>query len=89
MAREQHYICMFLDVVMAGIDGYQVCWQLKKDAGRRNTAIIMLTGRDSALDRVRGKMAGCDGYLTKPVEEAKLLEAFSRFLAVQETGIPA
>jgi two-component system cell cycle response regulator len=88
-ARQTPYVCIFLDVVMAGIDGYQVCRLLKQTPGLRSTSIVMLTSRDSPLDRIKGKMAGCDGYLTKPVEEEKLLDAFSRFLSTHETGIPA
>jgi twitching motility two-component system response regulator PilG len=80
LARSVRYTCVFLDVVMGGIDGYQVCRQLKSDTTTRDSAVVMLTSRDSPIDRIRGKMAGCNGYLTKPVDEEKLLATFSRFL---------
>jgi two-component system, cell cycle response regulator len=80
LTRMVSYTCVFLDVVMDGIDGYQVCRRIKITASTRNTAVVMLTSRDSPLDRIRGKMAGCNGYLTKPVDEEQLLATFSRFL---------
>lgn len=75
----KHYTCVFLDVVMPGIDGYQVCKVIKSKKGPK-TAVIILTSKDSPLDKLRGKLAGCDAYLTKPVEEERLMQAMSRFL---------
>jgi two-component system cell cycle response regulator len=73
------YSCVFLDVVMPGIDGYQVCKVIKSKKTQK-TAIVMLTSKDSPFDKIRGKMAGCDAYLTKPVDEDRLLETITRFL---------
>jgi twitching motility two-component system response regulator PilG len=42
----------------------------------------MLTSKGSPFDRIRGAMAGCDAYLTKPVDEDKLLETIVKFLPV-------
>ena len=77
----KEYTCVFLDVVLPGIDGYQVCKLIKsnKQAIKR-TAVVMLTGRTSPFDKLRGSLAGCDEYLTKPVDENRLLEVVSRFL---------
>jgi two-component system cell cycle response regulator len=44
------------------------------------TAVIMLTSKDSPFDKIRGSMSGCDAYLTKPVDEEKLLETIVKFL---------
>ena len=72
---------MFLDVVLPGIDGYQVCKLIKgnKQAIKR-TAVVMLTSRASPFDRLRGSLSGCDAYLTKPVDENLLLEVIAKFL---------
>jgi twitching motility two-component system response regulator PilG len=77
----QEYTCVFLDVVLPGIDGYQVCKLIKsnKQAVRR-TAVVMLTSRSSPFDKLRGSLAGCDEYLTKPVDENRLLEVIAQFL---------
>src|SRR5262245_11483358 len=77
----KEYTCVFLDVVLPGIDGYQVCKLIKsnKQAIKR-TAVVMLTSRSSPFDKLRGSLAGCDEYLTKPVDENHLLETIAKFL---------
>lgn len=61
------YDIIFLDVVLPDVDGYTICKSIRKDKHRKQTPVVMLTGKDSPFDRVRGKLAGCDIYLTKPV----------------------
>jgi two-component system cell cycle response regulator len=65
--RVQSFDLILLDVVMPGIDGYELCRRIKQDAYSRGTPVIMLTSRSSPFDRARGALAGCDSYLTKPV----------------------
>ena len=77
---QKHYSCIFLDVVMPGIDGYQVCKLIKSTRSAQKTAVVMLTSKDSPFDKIRGSMSGCDAYLTKPVDEEKLLETIAKFL---------
>ena len=81
LTGQKEYTCVFLDVVLPGIDGYQVCKLIKsnKQAVKR-TAVVMLTSRSSPFDKLRGQLAGCDEYLTKPVDENHLLEVISKFL---------
>lgn len=78
---QKHYACIFLDVVMPGIDGYQVCKLIKSNRTTKKTAVVMLTSKDSPFDKIRGSMSGCDAYLTKPVDEEKLLETIARFVS--------
>ena len=68
MIKQREYTAIFLDVVMPGMDGYKVCKAIKKSPETHTVPVIMLTGRSSPFDRVKGKLAGCDSYLTKPVE---------------------
>jgi two-component system cell cycle response regulator len=81
LTGNREYTCVFLDVVLPGIDGYQVCKLIKgnKQAVKR-TAVVMLTSRSSPFDKLRGSLAGCDEYLTKPVDENHLLEVIAKFL---------
>jgi twitching motility two-component system response regulator PilG len=81
LTGSKEYTCVFLDVVLPGIDGYQVCKLIKsnKQAVKR-TAVVMLTSRSSPFDKLRGSLAGCDEYLTKPFDENRLLEVISKFL---------
>ena len=76
----KYYACIFLDVIMPGIDGYQVCKLIKSNRSAQKTAVVMLTSKDSPFDKIRGSMSGCDAYLTKPVDEEKLLETIAKFL---------
>lgn len=77
----REYACVFLDVVMPGIDGYQVCKLIKANKQAiKKTAVVMLTSRSSPFDKLRGSLAGCDEYLTKPLDEDRLLEVIAKFL---------
>ena len=80
LTGNRRYTCVFLDVVMPGIDGYQVCKLIKSKRAQGKTHVVMLTSKGSPFDKIRGAMAGCDAYLTKPVDEEKLLETIVRFL---------
>ncbi len=73
-AATQSYDLIFLDVMMPGIDGYETCTQLRKRPEYKKTPIIMVSGKTSPLDEVKGVMAGCTTYLTKPVQD----EAFNK-----------
>jgi twitching motility two-component system response regulator PilG len=80
LAQRRNYDIIFLDVMLPGIDGYQVCKAIKSDKTTKHTPVVMLTSKDSAFDRVRGIMAGTDVYLTKPLDRAALLGAMKKFL---------
>jgi twitching motility two-component system response regulator PilG len=68
---------------MPGIVGYEGCRRIKAgpSSERRPTPIVMLTSKASPFDRIRGKMAGCDAYLTKPVDPTQLYEVLTKFVA--------
>ncbi len=74
------YDIVFLDVVLPGMDGYEICRTIKRDRGTKNTPVIMLTGKSSPFNRVRGKLAGCNTYLTKPVNRKKFDKAVQNLL---------
>jgi len=81
LSASQEYTCVFLDVVLPGIDGYQVCKLIKSNKQAiKKTAVVMLTSRSSPFDKLRGSIAGCDEYLTKPLDEDRLLEVIAKFL---------
>jgi len=64
---------VLLDVVMPGIDGFEVCRRLKSDAATQHIPIIMVTALDQPGDKVRGLEAGADDFLTKPVDDIALI----------------
>lgn len=80
LTGQRHYTCIFLDVIMPGIDGYQVCKLIKANRAAKKTTVVMLTSKSSPFDKIRGAMSGCDAYLTKPVDEEKLIETITKFL---------
>ena len=81
LTGSRDYACVFLDVVLPGIDGYQVCKLIKSNKQAiRKTAVVMLTSRSSPFDKLRGSLAGCDEYLTKPLDENRLLETIAQFI---------
>lgn len=75
---KQHYDLIFLDVMLPGMDGYDVCKMIKKNKDNNLMKVVMLTSKDKTFDKIRGTMAGCDGYLTKPVDEMKLRAIIER-----------
>ncbi len=72
------FSCVLMDVLMPGIDGYDACRRIKAMPNRAGTPVVMLTSKSSPFDKIRGKMAGCDAYLTKPVEKARLMEVLAK-----------
>ena len=57
---------ILLDIMMPGMDGYEVCARLKKDPVLRNIPVIMLTAKDAVREKVKGLDIGADDYVTKP-----------------------
>jgi len=80
MAQAKHYTCIFLDILMPGMDGYQVCKRLKSSPATKAASVVMLSSKNSPFDKFRGTWAGCDAYLGKPVNDNDLLDAIIRFL---------
>lgn len=83
------YNIVFLDVVLPGIDGYAVCKAIKKDKGMKETPVIMLTGKSSTFDRIKGSLAGCDTYLTKPVEYELFQNVVKKYVGASLGVMPA
>src|SRR5512132_3695170 len=64
---------VLLDVMMPGMDGFEVCRRLKTNAKTQHIPVIMVTSLDQPSDRVRGLEAGADDFLTKPVSDIALI----------------
>ncbi|MBM3609303.1 MAG: PleD family two-component system response regulator [Alphaproteobacteria bacterium] len=68
-----HCDIVLLDVMMPGMDGFEVCRRLKADPATAHIPVVMVTALDQPADRVRGLDAGADDFLTKPVNEVALI----------------
>ena len=77
MVGQAHYDLVFMDVVMPGIDGYKACRTIKS---KTKTQVVMLTSKSSTLNRVKAKMSGCDGYITKPPKDGELQHSIKKHL---------
>jgi two-component system OmpR family response regulator len=77
MATENPYAAVIVDVMLPGIDGFEICRRLR--TGGIWVPVLMLTARDAVGDRVRGLDAGADDYLVKPFS---LLELSARLRAL-------
>ncbi|ALS98522.1 response regulator transcription factor [Lacimicrobium alkaliphilum] len=73
LALDQYYDLVILDLMLPGMDGWQLCAELRCRANR-HIPVLMLTARDSLNDKVKGFELGADDYLTKPfaLEELKM-----------------
>ena len=78
MLQGTPYKLIFLDVLMPGMDGFEVCKKIKKSAEYKTSAVYMLSSKDGMFDKVRGTLAGCNGYLVKPLEARKLRAVLDR-----------
>jgi twitching motility two-component system response regulator PilG len=66
---------IFVDIMMPRLDGYQTCALIKQNPVFKSTPVIMLSSKDGAFDRARGRLAGSDLYLTKPFTKENLIRA--------------
>ena len=64
---------VLLDVMMPGMDGFEVCRRLKADPRTTHVPIVMVTALDERRDRITGLQAGADDFLTKPVDDVALV----------------
>ena len=71
-ARERVDVVL-LDVMMPGMDGYEVCRRLKSDPNTHDVPVIMVTALDQSCDKLQGLEAGADDFLTKPVDDIELV----------------
>jgi CheY-like chemotaxis protein len=77
-SAQKQYDLVFLDVIMPGIDGYEVCRKMRSSKTMKKTPIIMLSGKTSPLDEVQGVIAGASTYLTKPVQHEQFQQTLKR-----------
>jgi twitching motility two-component system response regulator PilG len=75
---------IFCDILMPKLDGYQTCAIIKRNARFADTPVVMLSSKDGVFDKARGRMVGCQEYLTKPFTKDQLLKAVQQFGNAQQ-----
>ncbi len=78
---------VFLDINLPLIDGFDLLRLLKSHAGFDQTVIVMLSSRDSVLDRVKCRLAGARAYLVKPFRTQDLLTVVSLYVPTFDVGV--
>ena len=75
---------VLLDVIMPGMNGFEVCQRIKEDEGMRDIPVVMITALSGKEDRIRGIEAGVDEYLAKPFHGAEVLARVRMLLKVKD-----
>ncbi len=75
---------ILLDVMMPGMDGYEVCRRLKANVATAHIPVVMITALMDPVERVRGLEAGADDFLSKPVDDATLFARLRALLRVKQ-----
>ena len=74
------YDLIFLDVVLPDGEGFDICKTIKSSEKLKGIPVVMMTGKTSTYDRLKGKLAGCDDYLAKPVDNELLQSVLKKYL---------
>lgn len=69
---------IILDIKLPHMDGYQLCKTIKKNSETKDIPIIMMSGKDGLLDKMKGKMSGANEYLIKPFNPLHLTSAIEK-----------
>lgn len=77
---EHKFDLIFLDVVMPGMGGYNACKKIKRCKINRKTPVVLLTSKDSPIDKLKGSLAGCSEYLTKPISHNDFVTIVDKFV---------
>ncbi len=85
MLNEYHPDIIILDIMMPGIDGYEVCRQIKNDPRHKFTKILMVSGKAMVEERLQGYEAGADDFITKPFIDDELLAKLKVFSKLKKT----
>lgn len=85
-SRTWHPDLVILDIVMPGMDGFEVCRQLKQDPLTKLIPVMLLTVKDTVEDLQRGFQVKADYFMTKPFTEALLLNNVHKIFSEQGSG---
>ena len=76
---------IFLDLVMPYSNGYEICAQIRRASSLKNIPVVIVTSNDGIVDRVRAKIVGASGFLSKPIQEKRVLRILQQQLATNSS----
>jgi two-component system, chemotaxis family, response regulator PixG len=74
---------IFLDLLMPIVNGYEVCSQIRKTPSLRDIPVVILTGKDGLVDRMRSKLVGSTDFMSKPVSTETVLKMLDKYLPIR------
>ena len=74
---------IFLDLVMPVVNGYELCAQIRRISKAKDIPIVILTGQDGLIDRVRTKIVGANDFISKPVNQKRVLSILSKYALIK------
>ncbi len=77
---------IFLDLIMPVTNGYEVCEQIRKTPSLAHIPIVILTGNDGLIDRVRTKFVGANAFLGKPIQAAAVTKMIDKYLEEKQSS---
>ncbi len=83
MAQQDPPDLLILDVMLPGLDGFEVCHRLRSEPATAKLPIVMLSAKGQDADKVTGLKVGANVFFTKPVDRQVLLDTVSKLLAEQ------
>src|SRR5512140_1181287 len=78
---ENSFDLVLLDIMMPGIDGFEVCRRIRENPQTSELPVVMLTAKKSAVDQAKGGEVGANAYITKPFKSLKIMDTIEGLLA--------
>ena len=84
LINNKRYDIIFLEVMLPGIDGYEICRMIKRDPKKRTTPVVLIVASASPAESIKGKLAlaTCDTYLWKPLQQAVIDDVVKKLLPI-------
>jgi chemotaxis family two-component system response regulator PixG len=80
---------IFLDLIMPIVNGYELCSQIRKISQLKDIPVVILTGNDGIVDRVRAKLVGATDFLSKPIDEKQVQGVLQRYVIDFTARLPS
>jgi DNA-binding response OmpR family regulator len=80
---------LILDVMLPGMDGFEICYRLKSDPSTAKLPILMFSAKAQEIDKDTGIRVGADDYLTKPIAPSEIVSHVEKLLAKKKGTIKA